>query len=121
LRSNTKGYGGNTHYTDSQNNDTTASSGRELYHLQFLLQAASPEAFGYTCIPYHCVIKREMTLPLVWILDCFVMLNTKGTPVASVDSDIFWEGIPRTERIGDAPAVVIIMVKVKVKLFLCFN
>jgi hypothetical protein len=30
LRSNTKGYGGKTHYTDSQNSDTTASSGREL-------------------------------------------------------------------------------------------
>jgi len=25
-------------------------SGRELYHLQFLLQAASPETFGYTLI-----------------------------------------------------------------------
>jgi hypothetical protein len=33
LRSNTKGYGGKTHYTDSQNSDTTAPSGRELYHL----------------------------------------------------------------------------------------
>jgi hypothetical protein len=35
LRSNTKGYGGKTHYTDSQNSDTTAPSGNELYHLQF--------------------------------------------------------------------------------------
>jgi hypothetical protein len=42
LRSNTKGYDGKTHYTDSQNSDTTAPSGRELYHLQFSLQAASP-------------------------------------------------------------------------------
>jgi hypothetical protein len=46
LRSNTKGYGGKTHYTDSQNSDTTARSGKELYHLQFSLQAASPETFG---------------------------------------------------------------------------
>jgi len=30
LRRNTKGYGGKTHYTDSQDSDTTASSGREL-------------------------------------------------------------------------------------------
>jgi hypothetical protein len=30
MRSNTKGYGCKTHYTDSQNNDTTALSGREL-------------------------------------------------------------------------------------------
>jgi hypothetical protein len=51
-RSNTKDYGGKTHYTDSQNSDTTAYSGRELYHLQFLLQAAGPETFGYTLIQY---------------------------------------------------------------------
>jgi hypothetical protein len=50
LRSYTKGYGGKTHYTDPQNNDTTAPSGRELYHLQFSLQAASPESFGYTFV-----------------------------------------------------------------------
>jgi len=30
LRSITKGYGGKTHYTDSQNSDATAPSGREL-------------------------------------------------------------------------------------------
>jgi hypothetical protein len=46
LRSNTHGYGGKTHYSDSQNSDTTVPSGRELYHLQFSLQAASPETFG---------------------------------------------------------------------------
>jgi hypothetical protein len=34
----------------SQNSDTTAPSGRELYHLQFLLQAASPETFGYILV-----------------------------------------------------------------------
>jgi hypothetical protein len=39
LRSNTNGYGGKTHWTDSQNSDTSTPSGRELYHLQFLLQA----------------------------------------------------------------------------------
>jgi hypothetical protein len=37
-----------TRLTDSQNSDTTAPSGRELYHLQFSLQEASPETFGYT-------------------------------------------------------------------------
>jgi hypothetical protein len=56
LRSNTKGYGGKTHYTDSQNSDTTASSGRELYHLQFSLQAASPETFGYTLVQWEIEI-----------------------------------------------------------------
>jgi hypothetical protein len=50
LRSNTKGYGDKTYYTDSQNGDTAAPSDRELYHLQFLLQAASPETFGYTLV-----------------------------------------------------------------------
>jgi hypothetical protein len=50
LRSNTKGYGDKTHYTDSRNCDTTAPNGRELYHLQFSLQAASPETCGYTML-----------------------------------------------------------------------
>jgi len=45
LRSNTKGYGGKTHYTDSQNSDRTASGGGDLYHLQFSLLLASPETF----------------------------------------------------------------------------
>jgi hypothetical protein len=50
LISNAKCYGGKTHYTDSQNSDATAPSGRELYHLQFSLQAASPEISGYTLV-----------------------------------------------------------------------
>jgi hypothetical protein len=50
LRSNTKGYDGKTHSTDSQNSDTTAPSGGELYHLQFSFQAASPETFGHTLV-----------------------------------------------------------------------
>jgi hypothetical protein len=44
------GYGGKTHKTDSQNSGTTASSGRDLYYLQFTLQAASPETFEYTLV-----------------------------------------------------------------------
>jgi len=32
--------------------DTTAPSGREPYHFQFSLQAASPESFGYTFVLY---------------------------------------------------------------------
>jgi hypothetical protein len=39
-----------THYTDSQNSDTTASSGRELYYLQSSFRAGSPESFGYTLV-----------------------------------------------------------------------
>jgi hypothetical protein len=50
LRSNAKGYGGKTHNTDSQSSDTTTPSGKELYHLQFSLQAACPETFGYTLV-----------------------------------------------------------------------
>jgi len=46
-----KGYGGRTHYIDSQNGYTTAHTGRELYHLQFSLQAASPETFWYSASP----------------------------------------------------------------------
>jgi hypothetical protein len=50
LRSNIKDYGGKTHWTNSSNSDTIAPSGRELYHLQFSLQAASPETLGYTLL-----------------------------------------------------------------------
>jgi len=52
LRSNTKRYAGKIHWIDSQNSDTTASSGRELYNLQSSLQEASPETFGYTFVLY---------------------------------------------------------------------
>jgi hypothetical protein len=69
LRSNTKGYGGKTHYTDSQNSDTTVSSGRELHHLQFSLQAANPETFGYT---FACARKKKSLLfsqyAVFWII-----------------------------------------------------
>jgi hypothetical protein len=54
FRSNTKGHGGKNHQTDSQNSDTSAPSGRELCHLQFSLQAASPETSGYTLVTYKC-------------------------------------------------------------------
>jgi hypothetical protein len=45
LKSNTKSYGGKTNYTDSQNSDATAPTGRKLHHWQFSLQAAGPETF----------------------------------------------------------------------------
>jgi hypothetical protein len=38
---------------DSQNSDTTALRGRELYHLQFSLKAGSPETFGYTLVQHY--------------------------------------------------------------------
>jgi hypothetical protein len=50
LEYNTKGYGGKTRQTDSQNSDTASLGGRELYHLQFSLQGAGPETFGYTLV-----------------------------------------------------------------------
>jgi hypothetical protein len=59
LRSNIKGYGGKTHWTDSQNSDTTAPRGRELYHLQFSLQVASPETFGYTFVRHEPVLPKN--------------------------------------------------------------
>jgi hypothetical protein len=61
LRSNTKGYGGKTHYTDSQNSYTIASSGGELYHLQFSLQVASPETFGYILLLDYMLFARGKT------------------------------------------------------------
>jgi hypothetical protein len=50
LRSNAKGYRGKIQQSDSQNSDTTAPSGRGLYHLQFSLQTASSETFGYILV-----------------------------------------------------------------------
>jgi hypothetical protein len=62
LRSNIKGYGNKTHYTDSQNSDTTEPSGKELYHLQFSLQAARPElldttSYLHSLIRLHGVVR----------------------------------------------------------------
>jgi hypothetical protein len=53
LRRNTKGYGDKTRWNVSNNSDTTAPSGRELYHLQFSLQAVIPKTFGYTFVRLH--------------------------------------------------------------------
>jgi hypothetical protein len=55
------GYGGKTHYTDSQNSDITTPSGRELYHLQFSRHVASPETFEYILV---CVCERERLVSL---------------------------------------------------------
>jgi hypothetical protein len=60
LRSYTKGYGGKTHYTDSQNRNATAPSGRELYNFQFSFQAASPETFGYTLAWFHVLLTSAL-------------------------------------------------------------
>jgi hypothetical protein len=59
LRNNTKGCDGKTHSTDSQNSDKTAHSGRELYHLQFSFQPASPETFGYTLVWRNVLMLRH--------------------------------------------------------------
>jgi hypothetical protein len=53
LRRSTKVYGGKTHLTDSQYSDKAAPSGKEHYHLQFSLQAASLETFGYPLVHFH--------------------------------------------------------------------
>jgi len=39
--------------TRSQNSNTTAPSGRELYHLQFALQVVSLGTFGYTLVHFQ--------------------------------------------------------------------
>jgi hypothetical protein len=48
LKSNAEGYGGKTHQPDSEDSDTTASSGRKLYYYSFSVPVASPGTFGYT-------------------------------------------------------------------------
>jgi hypothetical protein len=78
LRSNTKGCGGKTHYTDSRNSDTTASRGRKLYHLQFSLQAASPETS--TSTSYFCLNKDRMI-----ILICMPGREADHSPQSSAE------------------------------------
>jgi len=51
--------------TDSQNCDTTAPSGKVLYHLQFSLRATSPENFGYTL-----VVMRSKEVDENLIIEC---------------------------------------------------
>jgi hypothetical protein len=46
----------------SKNSDITASSGRELYHLQFSLQAASPETLGLPSYIIRNVQLRDQLL-----------------------------------------------------------
>jgi hypothetical protein len=71
LRSNIKGYGGKTHYTDTQNSDTTSPRSRELYHLQFSLQAASPETFVYTLV-HDKALKVLLSKFLFISVDCIL-------------------------------------------------
>jgi hypothetical protein len=54
LKNKTKRYGHRTHKTDSQNSYTTVPCGRELHHLQFSLQAASPGTFERALEHFHC-------------------------------------------------------------------
>jgi hypothetical protein len=79
LRRNTKGYGGKVHQTDSQNSDTTPPSGWELYHLQFSLQAASPETFGYTfvyfIVIYYASGYEHILISVTFCQNGFVLTN----------------------------------------------
>jgi hypothetical protein len=52
--------------TDSTNNDRTPLSGRELYHLQFSLQAASPETFCYTVVGAHIKLWHSIECCAHW-------------------------------------------------------
>jgi len=82
LRSNTKGYGGKTHYADSQNSDTTAASGRELYNLQFSLQAASPETFRHNlvcCTCPHLPVNQSRSVLVFGIYLCSIPVKWPAT------------------------------------------
>jgi hypothetical protein len=81
LRSNTKGHGGKTHETDSQNIDKTAPSRRELYHLRFYLQVANPKTFGYTLASLHGVVlhhKMHSRFLTYWTRRLIEAIPTEG-------------------------------------------
>jgi len=72
LRNNTKSYGSKPHKTDPQCSDATVPNGRELYHLEFSLQAASPETFGYTLLlRNHNVQQSHSMWQMIW--KCFTL------------------------------------------------
>jgi hypothetical protein len=77
MKSNTKDYGGKTPYTDSQNIHTTAPSGKELYHLQFSLQAASPETSGYTIV-YHAAQSLKSQQAVSWPRIILLLRNSNA-------------------------------------------
>jgi hypothetical protein len=100
LTSNIKGYGGKTHYTDSQNSDITAPSERDLYHLQFSLQVASPETFGYTLvqvarvwnkfvlIPFFTSVRRGHIRCSQYIVNTALVRNDKDVVEANFDAGV---------------------------------
>jgi hypothetical protein len=75
-----------------QNSNTVATSGRELYHLQFSIQAASPESFGYTLVSmllvvfsfclywFNCLLLSLLILLyfMWWLHYVFLILNWWG-------------------------------------------
>jgi hypothetical protein len=87
LRSNIKGYGNKTRWTDSQNSDTTAPSGRELYHLQFSLRAASPETFRYTLVLQNSRLQNRCCQQVEWISVYFRLFFILTSP--SYDLEYF--------------------------------
>jgi hypothetical protein len=63
FRSNAKGYGSRTRYTDSEDSNTMASSDGKLYYLLFLVLATSPGTFWYAFICGVCfLVKVPFTL-----------------------------------------------------------
>jgi len=100
LRSNTKGYNGKTHYTDSHTSDTTAPSRRELYHLQFSLQAASPGTFGYTLVLFtSSYLQRKMfTSFFITYLSVFHSLTASDcVPLPSLMQLVYGNTISRNK------------------------
>jgi hypothetical protein len=43
----------------TQNSDTTAPSGREVYHLQFSFWVASLDTFGYTLVQINAATAKQ--------------------------------------------------------------
>jgi hypothetical protein len=50
LGSIAEGYGYKTHWADSEDSDTAASTGKKLYYLQLSVLVASARTFGYSSV-----------------------------------------------------------------------
>jgi hypothetical protein len=68
----------------TQNCDTTATSGRKLYYLQFSLQAVSPETFGYTLVGVkslnsgHVKVGRTLRKSVMVCFKYYTNITVKG-------------------------------------------
>jgi hypothetical protein len=99
-----------------KNSDTTAPSGRELYHLLFPIQAANPETFGNTLVLlyYKYICMYVCICETVKSRDCSVgIANDYGLHVRMIGvripagAGIFFPSTPCPDRLWGPPSLLV--------------